>query len=177
MYNLKLRVSDAGAVKDYGYATLQVKITDVNEPPRFTGPSCILNNKCLFKINENKAAGTVIGDKVTASDPDTKAGCTLSFHIISLDKNYFTIGKNTGIITTKNPLDREVKEDYSLEIEVSDCGSPKLTERRIVNVKALDENDNSPVFPYSSYRKNVREDLKTGSSVLTVSATGTNLFC
>lgn len=170
-YELKLRVSDGGNTKDYGYATLKIQVQDVNEPPYFTQPPCILNQNCLFTIKENKPAKSNVGQVIKANDPDTRANCRLEYHLVSLDNKYFTIGKTTGVITTKQQLDRETKETYSLDVRVSDCGTPRLSAQKTVIVKALDENDNHPVFPYPSYTQRVPEDKLVNSRIVKLTAT------
>ena len=172
-YNLTLSVKDLGSSSLHGNATLLISIIDVNESPYFTGPLCITNSSCEFELYEEKPGGTEVGDVVKAADPDTHVQCQLTFNIISQDQAYFIIGKSTGKISTKKRLDRELKENYLVEIEVSDCGKLQLSEKRSVHIKLLDINDNSPKFPYSSYTIHVREDLNVSSVLpLSIHATG-----
>lgn len=85
---------------------------------------------------------------------------TLEIKLLHLFTPYspFISDKTSGVIKTKSRLDREKKENYILDIQVDDCGDPKLSERRTVRVKLSDINDNSPVFSYPSYTVHVRED-------------------
>ena len=110
---------------------------------------------------------------MTASDPDTKTACQLIYSITSMDRQYFQIGKTSGLITTKTKLDREVKEDYVLDVVVQDCDKNPLSAKTTVRVKALDINDNAPKFPYGSpLRLNVREDFAINKEIHTFRATG-----
>ena len=42
-------------------------------------------------------------------------------------------------------LDREEVGEYHLEVEAVDDGVPRMTSSAAVNIRVLDENDNSPV--------------------------------
>ena len=70
-------------------------------------------------IAENSAAGTNVGDPVTANDTENH---TLYYSLNGTDKDEFEIGLNTGQITVKSGSipDYEAKTSYSLTVEVSD---------------------------------------------------------
>ena len=92
---------------------------------------------------------------------------------ISISPKKKQTNTHTGQITTKTKLDRELKEDYSLDIKVQDCYNPPSSARTIVRVKALDINDNSPQFPYNSPKVlNVKEDFDLNKNIFTFRATG-----
>ncbi len=67
-------------------------------------------------------------------------------------------------------FDRESKAKYTLTVEAQDQGIPSLTSTVTLDISVLDLNDNSPVFPRSSYSFDVSEDASEGSLVLEVSA-------
>lgn len=171
-YNLELTVRDGGTPSLFDKTSLVIKVTDVNEPPRFTSPSCLNTRSCVYILEEEGNAGKQIPDTIRAVDPDTKQRCTLKYYLVSLDKQYFHIGETTGIVTTKVPLDRELKEQYSLDIEVRDCGRPQLSARTTIRVQASDINDNKPVFPYSNPLKiSVAENFPLNQGIYTFKAT------
>lgn len=74
------------------------------------------------------------------------------------------------MLSTSRPLDRESKAKYTLTLEALDQGIPSLTSTVTLDISVLDLNDNSPVFPRSSYSVEVSEDASEGSLVLEVSA-------
>lgn len=72
-----------------------------------------------FTIDENSAVGTVVGQIVA----DDKSGQDLSFIIVDGDNDeIFSLEKNTGILTVKNPslLNYESLESINITVEVKD---------------------------------------------------------
>lgn len=91
-----------------------------------------------FAINENSAGGTVVGT-VAASDPD--AGQTLSYSITAGNTNgAFAINAATGQITVANSaaLDFETYSTFNLTVNVSDNGSPLLSDTATITVSLND---------------------------------------
>ena len=150
-------------------STLMVNVTDVNEPPRFTEPTCLKTIlPCQYTIEENKIDGIV---QVTASDPDITE-CLLTYEIASSNKQYFYIdAESRNIMTKRNGLDREHKSNYQIDVQVYDCGEPALYDKLQIHLTVTDKNDNFPIFN-KNYTKDVKEDKKINSPVLKVTATG-----
>ena len=113
-YSLAVDVSDGKG----GTAStpVTVNLNNVNEAPSFAAASVTLS------LDENSAAGTSVGDAVTASDPD--ANDTLAYSLSGTDAASFAIGGSTGQITTKAGVtyDYEAKPSYSLTVEATDSG-------------------------------------------------------
>ena len=169
-YNIQLKVWDSGTdPRNFGLSTLIVNVVDVNEHPYFTEPNCLRTIvPCQYTMEENKFDEIV---QVKASDPDS-AKCSLTYEIVSLDKQYFDIDPKLGnIVTKRNGLDRELKSSYQIDVAVFDCGKPRLYEVKQIRLMVTDKNDNFPIFA-QSYTKDVREDTKINSLVLKVTATG-----
>lgn len=168
-YSIQLKVWNS--VNDpssfsFSNSTLMVNVTDVNEPPRFTEPTCL--KTCQYTIEENKIDGIV---QVNASDPDSTE-CLLTYEIVSSNKQHFHIDAESGNITTKgNGLDREHKSHYQIDVQVYDCGEPKLYDKLQINLTVTDKNDNFPIFN-KNYTKDVKEDKNINLSILKVTATG-----
>ena len=97
---------------------ITIEVTDVNEPPAFdsTVPTTL-------NIIENTTAGTDIGSPVTATDPDNTTANptkdTLTYSLDTGDGASFEID-SSGQIKTKDPLDRETKDTYTVTVSVSD---------------------------------------------------------
>ena len=97
---------------------ITIDVTDVNEPPQFdsTAPTTL-------NIVENTTAGTDIGSPVTATDPDNTTANptkdTLTYSLDTGDGASFEID-SSGQIKTKDPLDRETKDTYTVTVSVSD---------------------------------------------------------
>nr|XP_022919754.1 fat-like cadherin-related tumor suppressor homolog isoform X3 [Onthophagus taurus] len=66
---------------------------------------------------------------------------------------FFQINTSTGLIsTTPRRLDRESQNEYILEVQISDKGSPPLSSTTRVVVTVEDTNDNSPEFDDNFYK-------------------------
>lgn len=88
--------------------------------------------------------------QVIAKDPDdenTPSG-TLTYRILpdTPDAESFAIDAHTGLITTRQLLDREEKSMYKVLLEISDNGQPKQSVTRILKIEVLDMDDHVPHF-------------------------------
>ena len=151
-YSLTVEASD-GNLSDSIAVT--VTLTNVNEAPAFAGSSA------TREVPENSAAGTSVGDPVTATDPD--AGTTLTYSLSGTDAASFEIGSSTGQITTKTGVtyDYDAKSSYSLTVEASDGN---LSDSIAVTVSLTNVNE-APAFAGSSATREVPENSAAGTSV------------
>ncbi|XP_030385900.1 cadherin-23 [Scaptodrosophila lebanonensis] len=104
----------------------------------------------MANVTENAAVGAPVF-QVLASDPDdasTPSG-TITYRILpdTPDAEVFAIDTHTGLITTRQSLDREEKNMYNVLLEVSDNGQPKQSVTRILQIEVLDVDDHVPRFP------------------------------
>ena len=60
------------------------------------------------------------------------------------------------------------RKNYTLNIRVTDRGSPPLSSFGTLEIALLDENDNAPVFSLSSYRATVKENTAKGTTFFQV---------
>lgn len=152
-----------GSGDEYGPVVLNAPagVAVSNNPPVVSDQS--------FAADENAAAGTVVGT-VAASDPD--AGQTLTYSIVGGNASgAFAIDPVTGEITVADPaaLDSETNPWFDLAVQVTDSGSPALSDAATVRVTLADLNE-APVFaPGGSFP--VRENSAAGTRVGSVSAT------
>ena len=83
-----------------------------------------------------------------------------------------------GVITTIEPLDREVMSHHELTVMVRDQGHPSKRSFARVIITTLDHNDHSPQFLAAAFEGQVFETAAAGTAVLQVMAadrdTGTN---
>ncbi len=84
-----------------------------NRPPAFAGDSA-----AAFQVAENTAAGTDIGDPVTATDPDD--GDTLIYLLGGADADHFAIDADSGQLKTKGALDYESQDSYAVTVIAAD---------------------------------------------------------
>ncbi|XP_068571005.1 protocadherin-11 X-linked isoform X1 [Cebidichthys violaceus] len=137
---MKIKVEDGGNPPKSSTAILQVTISDVND------------NRPVFKdsevevtVPENAPMGTSVA-QLHASDADLGSNALIHFafsnQISASTKRHFAIDSSTGLITVKQPLDREVTPVHKLIVLASDGSSTPSRATVIVNV--TDVNDNVP---------------------------------
>ncbi|XP_075902413.1 protocadherin alpha-8-like [Nelusetta ayraudi] len=166
-----LLVTAVDGGKPHRSGTLNVTITvlDANDNrPIFS------QDTYQIEIYENVPAGTTV-TKVTARDPDEGTNGEIEF---SLSKtlsrsvyDIFDLDSLTGQIKLKGALDFEESENYKLDIDASDKGTPPLTSRCKVIVKIKDVNDNPPEIELTSLSNTVSEDSKPGTIISLISVT------
>lgn len=114
---------------------LLAEVDDEPLPPENTAPTA---SDALFVIDENSAAGTVVGS-VTAEDAD--AGQTLTYAIVGGNElGGFVIDPATGVITVANAgvLNFETTPLFNLLVEVTDNGQPALSTTASITIELLD---------------------------------------
>ncbi|CAH1776950.1 unnamed protein product [Owenia fusiformis] len=167
-YKLEIKVYDLGVPSKSATTSLTINIDDANDnAPVFE------NQEYQKTLSENVAIGMSIV-KVFATDADQGKNAGIIYDIIT-DTDDFSIGSKTGVIKVSQKLDRELQEEYKLEVIAKDLGDQPLTSTVVVSIKLEDINDNAPEFKPSSYHVRIREDLPVGSIVLTVSAHDSDL--
>ena len=87
----------------------------------------------------------------------------------------FTVDPITGIINTHGNYNTRIATSYSFDVYVENRGTPPLMAHANVVVNIIDCNENAPVFSTSQYYGLVGELASIGSSVLTVSASDSDL--
>lgn len=141
-YVMKIKVEDGGNPPKSSTAILQVTISDVND------------NRPIFKdselevaVPENAPMGTSVA-QLHATDADLGSNAQIHFtfsnQISASTKRHFSIDGSTGLITVKQPLDRELTPVHKLIVLASDGSSTPSRATVIVNV--TDVNDNVPTI-------------------------------
>ena len=159
-YNLTISATNPASVNPLqGTTELIVNVQDVNEfQPRF------LQAVYEATILENQPAASNV-TQVMATDPDNDD--TLEYQIVDGNSDgSFEIIRNSGLVITTGPLDREVANMYRLTLQVSDGGSPvSFSASATLTVSVMDENDNAPLFSSPRYGASVRENSPIGTSI------------
>ncbi len=166
---------------------MEIEILDRNDsPPKFK------NRKMHLNVSESSPMDYEILT-LTATDEDTVGNVTYS--IVKGGRGKFNIGKNTGILSIADALDREESEEYQLIVQASD-GIQDSTMKIFIKVRnlnfirincefqylnslilnstffqVLDENDNPPTFTdHGIYSFDIPEDAPLYTSVGEVKA-------
>ncbi|XP_022235682.1 protein dachsous-like [Limulus polyphemus] len=163
-YTLNVLAVDNGIPPLSANATILVRVLDANDnSPEFE------ETKFLFTVEENIERGKLVGT-VAARDKDLGNNASLRYSLL-LSNSSFQINPITGEIFTKTTLDRENISSYELTAEVRDQGSPSRSNRAMVVIRVLDENDNHPIFVMPTDKIiSVREEQPVGTEVVQVEA-------
>ncbi|KAG7237073.1 hypothetical protein INR49_032818 [Caranx melampygus] len=163
-YTLRVQARDSSSRPLSGTATVHCSVLDDNDnPPEF------MQSSFQISLPENLAAGVVY--TAQASDPDHGENGTIHYSILGEDyRGRFTINSHTGVVSTTQVLDREDRQNYTLNIQARDYGPTPLSSSTQLQLVLLDQNDNIPSFTRKSYHASVSEGLPVGAEVLQVSA-------
>ncbi|KFO91525.1 Cadherin-related family member 2, partial [Buceros rhinoceros silvestris] len=95
-------------------------------------------------------------------------GDTLTYSISGQDAYYFTVDNQTGNVTLRNTLDRELQARLTITISVYDGKNDAVSRKLPIIVE--DRNDNAPVFQRLPYEETIPENTALGSIIYTVFA-------
>jgi len=142
---LTLNASDNGnpLFRQTTSINIMVTVLDVNDNPPVIEN---LTPGMILSVLENTEMGHVVY-QVNASDSDDGANAEISFVIESTDMLAdfpFTIN-NQGQITTTRLIDDPVGV-FSVNVTVTDDGSPMLSDSAVVGIAITETNNNRPVF-------------------------------
>ncbi|KAM4598964.1 protocadherin-15-like [Fundulus diaphanus] len=166
-YRLIVTASD-GNPGGTSTTTVSIVVTDVNDnDPKFN-----ITLGTNFTVQEEQA--NLFVGQVRATDPDAGANGQVYYRIVN-HPDLFVISAN-GSIYTRQPLDRELRNHYSLIVEASDGAVDPRRTTITLSVQVLDIDDNSPVFSQQVYVVNVPENSPVGTVILKLSAVDADTF-
>ncbi|XP_069487651.1 protocadherin Fat 1 isoform X1 [Ambystoma mexicanum] len=127
------------------------------------------------KVKEDLSVGSNVV-LLNATDHDSGFNGKLVY-VISEGNNdsSFTIDMDTGWLKILSPLDRELKDQYLLNITVYDLGIPQKSAWHLVAVQVQDANDNQPEFLQESYFITVSENIEVNSEIIQIEAVDKDL--
>ncbi|XP_042638674.1 protocadherin-11 X-linked [Orycteropus afer afer] len=139
-YVMKVKVEDGGFPQRSSTAILQISVADTNDNhPVFK------EKEIEVSIPENAPVGTSV-TQLHATDADIGENAKIHFYfsnlVSNIAKKLFHLNSTTGLITIKEPLDREESPNHKLLVLASDGGS--MPARAMVLVNVTDVNDNIP---------------------------------
>jgi len=146
LYEFVVTSSDQGQpVSRSASVLVRLEISDENdERPTFA------YGVYTFGTYENQPSGTEVGT-VAAVDRDLAPYNEVEYRLQDNSNDAFEIGRHTGRITAKQPLDRENKSEYHLTVVARQRGvEVDITGSSIARVKVVvaDRNDNQPQFVF-----------------------------
>ncbi|XP_014378445.1 protocadherin Fat 4 [Alligator sinensis] len=177
-YQLLVQVEDKGEPRRRGYLQVNVTVQDINDnPPVFS--------QALYqaRVPEDAPVGASVL-QVAATDADEGTNADIRYCLEGAEGGGgegagnipFEVDPESGVIRIREPLDYEIRRQYSLTVQATDRGVPALSGRAEALIRLIDVNDNEPrvkfrYFPATSRFASVDENAAPGTVValLTVS--------
>ncbi|KAJ7421755.1 hypothetical protein WISP_41297 [Willisornis vidua] len=160
-YTLTLRASDTRHETE---ANLTILVEDVNDnAPTFT------QSFYQVLLPEHTPAGSIILT-MSATDPDSGSNGDITFRLAVPSPDVAIDPSNGTLFTTRQVEFDDTQPTLDLVVEAHDHGSPSLSSWATVHLQVLDVNDHSPHFQEPHYNASVPEDLRPGTTVLTLEA-------
>ncbi|KAL8194393.1 UNVERIFIED_CONTAM: hypothetical protein K2H54_016631 [Gekko kuhli] len=155
-----LTALDGGEPKRTGTAQIWVNVTDANDnPPIFSQE--------VYKVSllENLPVGSLVL-QVVASDNDEGTNAQITYHFSNLPANshkLFSLDPIKGTISLQGTLNFEETKEYTMTVAAKDGGG--LVTHCNIEIRIIDENDNSPEVTLVSLFSPVPEDSLPGTLI------------
>lgn len=161
-YRLEVAVTDGTFVST---CRVTIEILDDNDSP----PVCskLYSKTTLF---ENVNPGSFVFN-IEAKDADEGANAKQIFYLTGDGAESFSLDRESGILTSALPLDRENRSIYNLVAHVQDAGMPEWECQTHVEIILLDVNDNAPQWAQPAFSASLREDMPVGTIATKILAT------
>ncbi|CAI5652154.1 unnamed protein product [Oreochromis niloticus] len=147
---------------------IELLILDVNDnSPSFERTSQVIN------VTENTAAGAKF-PLHQANDADVGKNSVNTYKLSQNEHFSLTTNKEEGVtpeLVLQRVLDREKQSVIKITLTAIDGGTPAKSGSMTIIINVLDINDNPPVFSQRLYKVRVYENVKIGTSIITLNAT------
>lgn len=164
-YNLTVVATDKGSPPRSATVYLVIRVNDVNDhEPVFQ------QSEYSAVLSELSPPGSFVAS-ISATDADSGLNARIYYDFDSgNDQGWFAIDQDTGLVTTKETLDREIQGTVELRVSARDGGpNPKYASTHL-RVTVLDENDEVPRFAEPVVRVTLPENIPAHSLVATLTA-------
>ncbi|MCG9129645.1 cadherin domain-containing protein [Candidatus Poribacteria bacterium] len=155
-YSVTITATDDGTGSLTDTIEVTININDVNEAPAFD------SNTIELTVDENSATDTNIGSPVTATDVDED---TLTYTLGGTDSSSFNITDTSGQLKTKDALDHESKDEYSVTITATDNGIGSLSDTITVTISINDVNEPPTFIDGTSTSRSIEENTPAGQNI------------
>ena len=164
-YNVTIVATDMGSPPRSSTSFLIIYVNDINDhAPVFE------KSEYSAVLSELVPVGTYVAG-ITANDEDTGVNSNVYYAITSgNDNRWFDIDLESGLITTKAPLNREEQDSVDLKISARDGGPNPKRAYTHLKISILDENDERPTFDENLIEVSLSENTAPNTVVALVSA-------
>ena len=174
-YNLEIFAIDRGTPPRTGTGMITVILTDVND----NSPILVQNTVAYIREDIGNAAPVYTA---MATDADSGVNEVIEYSILSGNGDgAFYMDLNSGAITIadNSVINREVTDQYVLNISAEDLGSPRLEDTLLLTITVDDFNDEIPYFSHGDLSIDIIEDTEennyTGQILLTVTGNDSDI--
>ena len=158
LYNLTVTATDFGSpTRLSATAIILVKVGNVNDNP----PVFVMTEEEI-KLSEDTENGTFIVS-VSAIDPD---GGFVTYQIMDVEEGLFSINKTSGDLYLIGELDRELEENYTLNILATDSQTPVQSTSHALLIIVTDVDDNAPLFSVTQYSIGISENINISTPLV-----------
>ncbi|KAK3099557.1 hypothetical protein FSP39_006219 [Pinctada imbricata] len=163
---LNVSARDSGLLYKETTALFTVKLSDVNDnPPVFDKDSYDAY------ISEGAGIGRTVFT-IRATDADIGQNARIEYYFSDIEPSFkFIVNQNTGVITTKAPLDYETQNEYSILIIAQNPGNQQMKSSAKVVVHVTGINEYRPKFVLREYSFSTKESASNGTVIGSIQAT------
>ncbi|TKS82972.1 Protocadherin-16 Protein dachsous -like protein 1 [Collichthys lucidus] len=162
-FDLTVTATDGGGLSSV--ARVRVSVVDINDNRPAFYPVLY-----TVSLSTHSAPGTSVV-KVTANDPDAGENGRVTYRTVpGGGSNFFTLNKDTGVISLSRSLHGKANTVISMVISAEDGGGLTAPVNARVNVSVVAGSVASPVFEQAQYFFTVSEDVLRGTAVGVVRA-------
>ncbi|XP_051871067.1 protocadherin Fat 1-like isoform X1 [Pristis pectinata] len=138
-YSLVVRATDNGIPPLFSDTTVNLQVTDVNDNP----PTFFQFNYSVV-IQENEAIGSSVLQLLVIDRDSASNGPPFLFTITAGNEgNNFHIDQH-GLLKTQARLQQKVRDQYILQVQVTDSGWPPLSSSSFINIRVIKESRYPP---------------------------------
>uniref|UniRef100_A0A8D0DTW5 FAT atypical cadherin 2 n=1 Tax=Salvator merianae TaxID=96440 RepID=A0A8D0DTW5_SALMN len=138
-FSLVVQAMDNGQTPLFSDSSVLIQVSDVNDnPPRF------FQLNYSVTVQENSPVGTSVLELVMSDRDSLENGPPYSFQITEgNERKAFQVNQD-GVLVTSSILNRKVKEQYLLQVQVTDSGIPALSSSAFVNIQVTQQSRYPP---------------------------------
>lgn len=114
---------------------------------------------------------------MSADDVDTGTNAEIIYSIVQsfpVD-GVFLVNSSTGVVITNVTINRDVNQEYIIEVEAEDKGLPSLASKVNITIQVIDSNTHAPVVHNLPSFINVSEAITQGIEIFKVNASDNDL--
>lgn len=147
---------------------VKIQLLDINDNvPAFN----VKDYNVSLKEGRVTSADPIVA--VSASDADSGRFGTITYRIINgNDNDVFRIDRSTGEVFVTKPALIQANGKFELEISATDGGGLSAPQAAVVHISVIPAGVGSALFDKPRYNFRIREDVKGGTIVGSLKATG-----